>query len=83
MKEKARVQRVLRVRALWQKLAKLLDMPYEQLEKALFDLSVASDNLLDSGDIDETPNYPLREFLSKLGVLYSDKDLFAKEKKEG
>jgi hypothetical protein len=73
---------VLRVRALWQKLAKLLDMPYEQLEKALFDLSVASDNLLDSGDIDKAPNYPLREFLSKLGILYSDKDPFKKEKKE-
>jgi len=81
--EKKRVTKQARTRELWRKLAKLLDMPYEQLEKALFDLSVASDNLLDSGDIDETRNYPsLRKFLSKLGILYLDKDLFKKKKKE-
>jgi hypothetical protein len=80
--ESKRVQQVAATRTLWRKLATLLDMPYEQLEKALFDLSAAADNLLDSGDIDKKPNYPLREFLNKLGILYSDKDLFTKQKKE-
>ena len=77
MSEKQRVEKLNRILAL------LLDMSYEDLQKALFIVYSECDMWLDDVDPNrEDYRYPLMHFLDKLGILSEDRYPFEPKWKE-